>query len=61
MGEFDEPDAPSTDGGFAIDENRGFGTQTWIGNDPAVTWLKGFQDIGFHLMLPEQWVVIRDI
>jgi len=61
MGAFDEPDAPSTDGGFAVDENRGFGTQTWIGDDPAVTWLKGFQDIGFHLMLPEQWVVIRDI
>lgn len=61
MGAFDEPDAPSTDGGFAVDENRGFGTQTWIGDDPAVTWLKGFQDIGFHLMLPEQWVVIRDV
>ena len=61
MGEFDEPDAPSLEGGFAVDEARGFGTQTWIGNDPAVTWLKAFQDIGFHLMLPEHWIVIRDV
>ena len=61
MGAFDEPDAPSTNGGFAVDTNRGFGTQTWIGNDPAVTWLKAFQDIGFHVMLPEHWIIIQDI
>ncbi|SEH60540.1 hypothetical protein SAMN05192561_11212 [Halopenitus malekzadehii] len=61
MGEFDEPDAPSTDGGFAVDNDRGFGTQTWMSQDPRVTWLKAFQDIGFHIMLPEHWVIINDV
>lgn len=61
MGEFDEPDAPSTSGGFAVDNDRGFGTQTWMSQDPRVTWLKAFQDIGFHIMLPEHWVVINDV
>lgn len=61
MGAFDEPDAPEEEGGIAIDDNRGFGTQTWIGDDPRVTWLKAFQDIGFHIMLPEHWVIINDV
>lgn len=60
MGDFDEPDAPTTPN-VAFDDTRGFGTQTWIGNDPRTTWLKAFQDIGFHVQLPEHWVVIQDI
>jgi len=61
MGEFDEPDAPSEEGGIAVDETMGFQSQTWMGKDPRVTWLKVVQDIGFHILLPEHWIVIRDI
>lgn len=60
MGDFDEPDAPTTPN-VAFDSTRGFGTQTWAGNDPRVAWLKAFQDIGFHVQMPEHWVVIQDI
>lgn len=60
MGDFNEPDAPETPN-VAFDNQRGFGTQTWMTNDPRTTWLKAFQDIGFHLQLPEHWVVIQDI
>lgn len=60
MGDFDEPEAPETPD-VAFDATRGFGTQTWVGEDPRVTWLKAFQDIGFHLQLPEHWAVIQDI
>jgi hypothetical protein len=61
VGDFDEADAPEDAGDVAIDSQRGFGTQTWMTPDPRVTWLKAFQDIGFHLMLNEHWVVIQDI
>jgi len=60
MGDFDEPEAPSTPN-MAFDDARGFGTQTWVGDDPVVTWLKALQDIGFHLQLPEHWLVIQDV
>lgn len=61
MGGFDAPGAPQVDSGFAVDTNRGFTTQTWIGKDPAVTWLKAVQDVGFHVELPEHWIVVQDI
>jgi len=61
MGEFNDPDAPSEEGGIAVDETMGFQSQTWMGKDPRVTWLKVVQDIGFHILLPEHWIVMRDV
>jgi hypothetical protein len=48
-------------GDMSVDETRGFMTQTWTTNDPAVSWLKIAQEVGFHLMRPDNWVVIQDI
>lgn len=61
MGDFNEGSAPQMAGGFGVDRNRGFWTQTWMGQDPAVTWLKAVQDIGFHLELNEHWAVIKNV
>lgn len=48
-------------GDFAVDMGNGFLTQMWTENDPLVTWFKIAQEIGFHLMRPDNWAVIQDI
>jgi hypothetical protein len=48
-------------GDMSVDTTNGFITQTWTDNDPAVSWLKIMQEVGFHLMRPDNWVVIQDI
>lgn len=60
-GPFDDANAPSQDDEVDFDNDSMFGTQTWMGHDPRVTWLKSFQDIGFHLHLPEHWILLMDI
>lgn len=48
-------------GDFSVDTQNGFITQMWTENDPLVTWFKIAQEIGFHLMRPDNWAVIQDI
>lgn len=61
VGPFDDADAPGYDGEFALDETRGFATHTKLETDPETTVLRAFQDVGFHLHLPDHWGVIQDI
>lgn len=48
-------------GDMSVDTTNGFMTQTWTQNDPAVSWFKIAQEVGFHLMRPDNWVVIQDV
>lgn len=48
-------------GDMSVDTSRGFMTQTWTDHDPAVSWLKIAQEIGFHLHRPDNWVVLQDV
>jgi hypothetical protein len=48
-------------GDMSVDTTNGFMTQTWTQNDPAVSWLKIAQEVGFHLHRPDNWVVIQDV
>ena len=48
-------------GDFAVDMGNGFITQMWTENDPLVTWFKIAQEIGFHLMRPDNWAILQDI
>lgn len=48
-------------GDFSVDMQNGFITQMWTENDPLVTWFKIAQEIGFHLMRPDNWAIIQDI
>ncbi len=61
VGAFDDVDAPDHVGDFAIDGTRGFGTHTWMKADPPTSVLRAFQDVGFHLHLPDHWGIIQDI
>lgn len=52
-----DEDVPGT---FAVDENQGFFTQSWVPADPMVRWFKIVQEIGFHLWRPENIAIIQD-
>lgn len=48
-------------GSFAVNENQGFFTQSWVPNDPMVRWFKIVQEIGFHLWRPENIAILQDV
>jgi hypothetical protein len=48
-------------GDFSVDMTNGFLSQTWTQPDPAVSWFKVAQEIGFHVRRPGNIVVIQDI
>jgi len=48
-------------GDVSVDSANGWMTQTWTENDPLVTWFAAKQEIGFHIMRGDNFVVIQDI
>ena len=55
-----QEDVPPS-GEMAVDDEMGFFTQRWSTNDPVGTTIKTGQEVGFHLMRPENWHVLRGI
>lgn len=53
-------DAPMTSD-IAMDDQNGFFTQMWTGDDPIQSYFKGAQSIGFHLQEPENWAILSGV
>jgi hypothetical protein len=48
-------------GQFAVDSTEGFVVQSWTDHDPAISWFKTMQEIGFELLRPDNWFVLQDV
>lgn len=51
--------APSGD--FTMNQQLGFLLQRWAEHDPSVSWRKIAQEIGFHVIRGENFVVLQDV
>jgi len=48
-------------GDVSVDASNGWMTQTWTDVDPMATWYKAAQEIGFHLLRPDNWYIMQDV
>ena len=54
-------DNAPTSSSISVDNQRGFLTQLWAGDDPISTYMAAKQDIGLHIRRPENWAILQEI
>lgn len=46
---------------WSVDRQNGYLLQSWTQNDPAISWRKIAQEIGFHVLRGENFCVLQDV